>query len=70
MFIVGIGVAIWDNRRNKRMPVHQAAVSEGALSMPARDNVALLRELADLRDRGAITDDEYEAKKAEVLGRL
>jgi len=29
-----------------------------------------LARLADLRDRGAITVEEYEAKKAELLGRL
>lgn len=29
-----------------------------------------LNNLADLRDRGAITAEEYEAKKAELLGRL
>ena len=29
-----------------------------------------LARLADLRDRGAITPEEYEAKKEELLGRL
>jgi hypothetical protein len=29
-----------------------------------------LASLADLRDRGAISAEEYEAKKAELLGRL
>ena len=29
-----------------------------------------LNNLADLRDRGAITAEEYEAKKAELLSRL
>ena len=29
-----------------------------------------LASLADLRDRGAVSADEYEAKKAELLGRL
>ena len=29
-----------------------------------------LSRLADLRDRGAISPEEYEAKKAELLGRL
>jgi hypothetical protein len=29
-----------------------------------------LSSLADLRDRGAISAEEYEAKKAELLGRL
>jgi hypothetical protein len=29
-----------------------------------------LASLADLRDRGAISPEEFEAKKAELLGRL
>lgn len=36
----------------------------------ADDVTRTLANLADLRDRGAITADEYEAKKAELLGRL
>jgi hypothetical protein len=31
---------------------------------------ATLARLADLRDKGAITPAEYDAKKAELLGRL
>jgi hypothetical protein len=29
-----------------------------------------LASLADLRDRGAISPEEYERKKADILGRL
>jgi hypothetical protein len=34
------------------------------------DVTATLAKLADLRDKGAITPADYEAKKAELLGRL
>jgi uncharacterized membrane protein YdbT with pleckstrin-like domain len=34
------------------------------------DVTATLQKLADLRDKGAITPAEYEAKKAELLGRI
>ena len=34
------------------------------------DAAATLAQLADLRDKGAITPAEYEKKKAEILGRL
>jgi hypothetical protein len=37
---------------------------------PSLDVTQTLARLADLRDRGAITPEEYEAKKAELLGRL
>jgi len=38
--------------------------------MSADQVTATLDRLADLRDRGAITPEEYEAKKAELLDRL
>jgi hypothetical protein len=41
-----------------------------AAAMSADDVMATLQRLADLRDRGAITPEEYESKKAELLGRL
>lgn len=34
----------------------------------ARDRAAQLAELADLHDRGKLTDEEYAAEKAKVLG--
>jgi len=34
------------------------------------DAAATLAQLADLRDKGAITQAEYEKKKAEILGRI
>jgi uncharacterized membrane protein YdbT with pleckstrin-like domain len=39
-------------------------------SSSADDVTGTLAKLADLRDKGAITPAEYEAKKAELLGRL
>jgi len=39
-------------------------------SMSADDVTRTLANLADLRDRGAISADDYEAKKAELLRRL
>jgi len=38
--------------------------------MSADDVTRTLASLADLRDRGAISAEEYEAKKADLLGRL
>ncbi len=34
------------------------------------DSVTSLKQLADLRDQGIITDEEFEAKKAEILKRM
>ena len=37
---------------------------------PASSPVALIREVARLRDEGLISEEEFEAKKAELLARL
>jgi hypothetical protein len=39
-------------------------------SMTSDEITRALGNLADLRDRGAITSDDYEAKKQDLLGRL
>jgi hypothetical protein len=53
-------------------PAHAPAAA--AAPGPAADNADevtdTLSRLADLRDRGAISPEEYETKKAELLGRL
>ena len=41
-----------------------------ARSLSADEITKALGDLADLRDRGAISPDEYEAKKQDLLGRL
>jgi Short C-terminal domain len=50
-----------------------AAMQTGAIPPPAaapaqKDTIAQLEELAALRDRGALTDDEFEAQKKKILG--
>ena len=57
-----------------RRPVGAAAAASapapaGKASTTA-DVTAALSQLAELRDKGAITPAEYEAKKAELLGRI
>jgi hypothetical protein len=47
-----------------------AATTPPGSAMSADDVTRTLASLADLRDRGAISPEEYEAKKAELLGRL
>jgi hypothetical protein len=46
-------------------PSASAAADDASLQV-----TQTLARLADLRDSGAITLEEYEAKKAELLGRL
>ncbi len=52
-----------------------AAAPAGAAPAPqtaslSADSAAALASLADLHDRGAITDAEYDAKKTEILARM
>ncbi len=47
-----------------------AAATPGSRQLSADEITKALGDLADLRDRGAISPDEYEAKKQDLLGRL
>jgi hypothetical protein len=50
-------------------PAPAPAVPQHA-AMSADEVTKALAQLADLRDRGAVTPEEYEAKKAQLLARL
>jgi len=39
-----------------------------APAAPAADPVAQLKELAELRDQGILTEEEFSAQKAKILG--
>ena len=39
-----------------------------APSAPAADPIAQLKELAELRQQGILTDEEFAAQKAKILG--
>jgi hypothetical protein len=53
---------------------HQGDVRDGAGTGPsipsATETVALIEQLARLRDAGVLTDDEFNSKKRELLARL
>ena len=57
--------ARYDGRRRA-----SAAAAPAQAADDADEVTDTLSRLADLRDRGAISPEEYEAKKAELLGRL
>ena len=52
------------------MPAGKVRVTIEVVEASAPPAQTLQEWLADLRDRGAITPEEYEAKKAELLDRL
>lgn len=51
-------------------PVPPAASADAGRAMTADEITRALGDLADLRDRGAISDEDFEAKKRDLLGRL
>lgn len=51
-------------------PAPSAPAARAEREMSSDEITTALGNLADLRDRGAITPEEFEAKKAELLGRL
>jgi hypothetical protein len=51
-------------------PPPEPAAPRPSHTMSADDVTRTLASLADLRDRGAISAEEYEAKKADLLGRI
>jgi len=52
-------------------PAPSAASHGAGPSAPAAgDPIAIIERLADLRQKGILTDEEFGAKKAELLGRL
>jgi uncharacterized membrane protein YdbT with pleckstrin-like domain len=53
---------------NRTVNVSQAAPEP--MPVPAPDVAGQIAKLADLRDRGAITEAEFETKKAELLERM
>lgn len=50
-------------------PVAVAPVAAAPIAQPAEDQlVTQLRQLGELRDSGILTEDEFTAKKAKLLG--
>lgn len=51
-------------------PPHAAAEEPSPAAAPSDDIFAKIERLAELRQRGILTEEEYAVKKAELLGRL
>jgi putative oligomerization/nucleic acid binding protein len=51
-------------------PAPAPAPAAAPREMSSDEITGALGDLADLRDRGAISPEEYEAKKQDLLGRL
>ena len=67
-FLGIIGIIIVVCRTDLRLI--QQNNTPAAPQQPANDSAARIRELADLRSQGLISEEEYETKKAELLSRM
>jgi Short C-terminal domain len=55
----------WSQQEEEQYAQQQAPPPAAA---PAPDTVTQLKELADLKSQGILTDAEFEAQKAKILG--
>ena len=49
-------------------PTYAAAAPAPAPAAPAADPIEQLKELAELKEQGILTDEEFAAQKAKILG--
>lgn len=65
--VVGAAVGAGMARRNAGPT--ESPVETSPAAVPAEDDaVAQLQQLAQLKDQGILTDEEFAAKKAQILG--
>jgi hypothetical protein len=53
---------------SRQEPAEAAAPAPAAAAAPEPEYVAELERLSQLKDKGVITDEEFEAKKKQILG--
>jgi membrane protease subunit (stomatin/prohibitin family) len=69
--VVGTAAVVGGHMANKQAAAAQAQQPQEAAPAPAAaapDPVAQLTQLAALKDSGALTEAEFEAEKAKILG--
>ena len=63
----------WAQQEDEQYAREQTAYQQGAAAAapaapPAKDTVTQLKELAELKSQGILTDEEFAAQKAKILG--
>jgi hypothetical protein len=57
----------WSRQWSDHPPVQRVGYTKPAPAAPARDTAAQLKDLADLKQQGILTEQEFEAQKARIL---
>jgi membrane protease subunit (stomatin/prohibitin family) len=60
--------ARWAEQDAQQQGGYAEAPPQQAASTPASDPIAQLKELGELRDKGVLTEEEFAAQKAKLLG--
>lgn len=66
-----VGAAVASSRANKKVAntaTSQTAAASAAQTVQQEDYVEQLKKLGELRDSGILTEDEFTAKKKQILG--
>ncbi len=73
--VVGTAAVVGGHMANKQAQAQQAQAQQAQAAAPAPapaaaapDPIAQLTQLAALKDSGALTEAEFEAEKAKILG--
>ena len=66
--LAAIGMEVLRRQSIAEFPEAGPAEWRPSLRLPGRDHTGRLQRLADLHERGALTDAEFDAAKADLLG--
>jgi hypothetical protein len=58
----------WAAQAPPQQQYYEEPPQQAAPAAPAADPIAQLKELGELRDSGVLTDEEFAAQKAKILG--
>jgi hypothetical protein len=58
----------WSQQEEQQYAQQQQYAEPPPAAAPAADPIAQLKELAELKDQGVLTEEEFAAQKAKLLG--